>query len=195
MLIYLNYFIYNLLQLNINKLYCKYIISDRHVNTQIRYPQEENNLNIHEVKSSLGDTFGMTIEQAEILDKFLKEHELTNILELGFAHGVSSCYFAAIIDDMGKGHLTTIDLNIAKFRQPNIDTLTTKLDFGKYMTIDYENKSYTWRLMKLIEENPEPIFDFCYIDCAHDWYNDGFAFLLVDKLLKPGGWIFFDDMW
>ena len=48
--------------------------------------------------------------------------------------------------------------------------------------------------MKLIEENNEPIFDFCYIDGAHDWYVDGFAFFLVDKLLKPGGMIIFDDM-
>ena len=47
--------------------------------------------------------------------------------------------------------------------------------------------------MKFIEENDGPIFDFCYIDGAHDWYNDGFAFLLVDKLLKPGGMIIFDD--
>ena len=48
--------------------------------------------------------------------------------------------------------------------------------------------------MKLIEKYPEPIFDFCYIDGAHDWYNDGFAFFLVDKLLVPGGWILFDDI-
>ena len=47
--------------------------------------------------------------------------------------------------------------------------------------------------MKFIEENDGPIFDFCYIDGTHDWYNDGFAFLLVDKLLKPGGMIIFDD--
>lgn len=151
-------------------------------------------MSIYEVKKYLGNTFGMSIEQAEIMDDFLKKHKLTNILELGFAHGVSSCYFASIIEDMGEGHLTTIDLNIAKTRNPNIETLSTDLDLKKNMTIFYENKSYTWRLMKMIEENEEPIFDFCYVDGAHDWYNDGFAFLLVDKLLKPGGWIFFDDM-
>jgi predicted O-methyltransferase YrrM len=48
--------------------------------------------------------------------------------------------------------------------------------------------------MKLLEENNNPIFDFCYLDGAHDWATDGFAFLLVDKLLKPGGWIIFDDI-
>src|SRR5262249_45704922 len=31
-------------------------------------------------------------------------------------------------------------------------------------------------------------------DGAHNWFTDGFAFFLVDKLLKPGGLIIFDDL-
>ncbi|MDJ0569896.1 MAG: class I SAM-dependent methyltransferase, partial [Pleurocapsa sp. MO_192.B19] len=56
----------------------------------------------------------------------------------------------------------------------------------------YEPVSYNWRLMKLIEE--QKTFDFCYLDGGHDWYNTGYAFFLVDKLLQPGGWILFDDL-
>jgi hypothetical protein len=40
----------------------------------------------------------------------------------------------------------------------------------------------------------EPIYDFCFIDGAKNWTIDGCAFFLVDKLLKPGGWILFDDL-
>lgn len=36
-------------------------------------------------------------------------------------------------------------------------------------------------------------FDYVYIDGAHTWAVDGFAFLLCDMLLKPGGCIEFDD--
>jgi predicted O-methyltransferase YrrM len=139
------------------------------------------------------DVFGMGWNQAKLLDEFLKSNDLSNVLELGFANGVSSCYFASIIKDMGKGHLVTIDNTTAKTREPNIEELLKRTGLEEYVTYYYETVSYNWRLMKFIEENDEPIFDFCYIDGAHDWNVDGFAFLLVDKLLKPGGWIIFDD--
>lgn len=91
--------------------------------------------------------------------------------------------------------MTTIDLVEAKTRHPNIELLLNQLGLRDYVTIYYEETSYTWRLMKFLEEHTEPIFDLCYIDGAHDWFTDGFAFLLVDKLLKPGGWVIFDDMY
>ena len=151
-------------------------------------------LEIEKSNEILKDVPGMIFDQAVYMDNFLKKHNLTNLLELGFAHGASSCYMASTLREMGEGHLTTIDLKGAKFRLPNIETLLDKLDLNDLVTPYYENTSYTWRLMKFIEDNDEPIFDFCYVDGAHDWYNDGFAFFLVDKLLKPGGWIIFDDM-
>jgi hypothetical protein len=33
-----------------------------------------------------------------------------------------------------------------------------------------------------------------YIDGAHNWTIDGFAFFLVEKLLRPGGWLLLDDL-
>ena len=45
--------------------------------------------------------------------------------------------------------------------------------------------------MKLIEKYPKPIIDFCNIDCAHDWYNDGLLFfLLTNYLYLEGGFAF-----
>ena len=150
-------------------------------------------MEIEKTNGVIKDVFGMNLSQAKILDEFIKTNNLTNILELGFAHGKSSCFLASTLKDMGKGHLVTIDNNSAKTRDPNITQLLEKLDLEEYVTYYFESVSYTWRLMKFIEDNDEPIFDFCYIDGAHDWYNDGFAFILVDKLLKPGGIIVFDD--
>lgn len=151
-------------------------------------------MSVEEASKELTDIFGMSFGQAKYLEKFIKSKKLTNLLELGFAHGVSSCYMASILKDMGEGQLTTIDLNSARHRNPNIETLAEKLELKEYISVYYEYESYNWRLMNFIEQNEEPIFDFCYLDGAHDWNVDGFAFLLVDKLLKPGGWIILDDM-
>ncbi len=151
-------------------------------------------MEIEETRKVVDGIFGMTFDQALEIKYFIQLNKLNNILELGFAHGVSSCYFASMLHEMETGHLTTIDLEVAKERQPNIESLLTQLELSSYVTIYYEPKSYNWRLMRLIEQHPNPIFDFCYIDGAHDWYTDGFAFFLVDKLLIPGGWIIFDDI-
>jgi hypothetical protein len=48
--------------------------------------------------------------------------------------------------------------------------------------------------MRLIEEQESPNFDFCYFDGGHSWDVTGYAFFLVDRLLKPGGWVIFDDL-
>jgi predicted O-methyltransferase YrrM len=61
------------------------------------------------------------------------------------------------------------------------------------------SRSYTMELMRLVQANTvdyrcNPQFDFCFIDGAHNWDTDGFAFFLVEKLLRPGGWLVFDDL-
>ena len=46
----------------------------------------------------------------------------------------------------------------------------------------------------MLEERPLPRFDFVYLDGAHNWFVDGLAFFLADRLLRPGGWIILDDI-
>jgi predicted O-methyltransferase YrrM len=53
--------------------------------------------------------------------------------------------------------------------------------------------SYNWSLMELLRDRGEPLFDYVFLDGAHTWAADALAFLLIDRLLKPGGWIEFDD--
>lgn len=151
-------------------------------------------MNLIEVENELKNIPYMNKNQASLIRDMFKEYNIKNALELGFYHGVSTCYTAAIFDEIGEGKITTIDLTKATERTPNIESLLKKLNLEKYVEIFYEPRSYTWRLMKFIEETPKREFDFCYIDGGHRWDPTGFAFFLVDKLLKPGGIIIFDDL-
>jgi len=131
------------------------------------------------------------------LFNFVVEKKFKNCLELGFAHGVSSCYIAAALDELGDGHLTSVDLQNVE-RHPSIETLLDKTNLARYVDVYREKTSYNWFLKKMIEAQTnnnmcEPLYDFCFIDGAKNWTIDGFAFFLVDKLLKPDGWILFDD--
>jgi predicted O-methyltransferase YrrM len=137
--------------------------------------------------------------RAKHLYNFILENRPTECLELGFAHGVTSCYMAAALEEPGRGHLTSVDLLSDRNRRtPSIEELLGKTGLCNYVTIVREHTSYNWFLKKTIEEQTagngcSPFYDFCFIDGAKNWTVDGFAFYLVDKLLKPRGWILFDD--
>ena len=49
--------------------------------------------------------------------------------------------------------------------------------------------------MEMIEAELPPTFDLVYLDGGHTWDATGFAFFLVDKLLRSGGWLIFDDIY
>jgi predicted O-methyltransferase YrrM len=135
--------------------------------------------------------------QASELYQFIRRHRPRACLELGHAHGASSAYIAAALDEAG-GHLDTVDLLSAANRVPNLESLLAKMNLAHLVTINREVNSYTWFLKKKIAARTadgicRPCYDFCYIDGAKNWTMDGLAFFLADKLLNENGWILFDD--
>lgn len=135
---------------------------------------------------------------ARALYEFILRAGPRDCLELGFAHGASSCYIAAALAARGEGHLTTVDLETSVGRRPPIETLLARTGLARYVTVRREVHCYTWFLKKEIERRTargrcRPAYDFCFVDGCKNWTIDGFAFFLVDKLLRPGGWILLDD--
>jgi predicted O-methyltransferase YrrM len=138
---------------------------------------------------------------AEALYNLIVEAKLRNCLELGFAHGTASCYIAAAIDELGGGELVSVDIESGReWQKPSIEELLSRVSLEQYVKVYREKTGYNWYLQNIIarqseNENKicEPIFDLCIIDGPKNWTIDSSAFFLVDKLLKPGGWIIFDD--
>lgn len=150
-------------------------------------------MNVEDVKRVVKDTPYMTVEQATRMIDFMREHRLKDVLELGFYQGVSSCYIAGAAKEMG-GRLSTIDFPYAADRSPNITQLLEACGLTDTVDVFFEPAGFNWRLMRMIEEGKGPRFDLVYLDGGHTWDATGFAFFLVDKLLRPGGWLIFDDI-
>lgn len=148
-----------------------------------------------EVTQRFGDVRYMGEQQATFLRDFIVKRRLRDLLEIGFYQGKSSSYIAAILEDRGgPGHLTTIDRVAAKDKTPGIDELLGALELSHRVTSVWAERSYTWELGRMVRDGQRELYDFCYFDGGHTWDPTGFGFVLVDMLLKPGGWIIFDDL-
>jgi predicted O-methyltransferase YrrM len=121
------------------------------------------------------------------------------VLELGTAHGVSAAYVAAALEANGQGHLTTVDHGGAVF-DPGPQEVLERAGLEHRVTIVHANSSYNWFLKQEVERasdaagNCEPRYDFCYLDGSKNFNIDGLAVVLVEKLLRPGGWLLMDDL-
>ncbi len=152
-------------------------------------------MKFRDVDAALAGTRFMTTKQGRAAYKFIVKHKLGRILELGFAHGKSTCYFAAAAEEVGgDAQVLTLDRASARTSKPNIFELLDRCQLTDLVTPIFAERSYTWELMKLLEMQPQPRFDFAYIDGGHTWDVTGYGFLLVDRLLAPGGWVVFDDL-
>ena len=52
----------------------------------------------------------ISFRNARYLYNLILRERLSNILELGIAHGTATCYMAAAIDELGTGKTTSVDL-------------------------------------------------------------------------------------
>jgi len=142
----------------------------------------------------------MTASQGEQIFAHLRATGAKDILELGTAHGVSACYMACAVQQGGR--VTTVDhVEATKSRAPQPATVIERLGFTHLIQrVLIDDSSYNWWLKRQIEENSDeqgnckPMYDFCYLDGAHNFTIDGLAVVLVEKLLRPGGWLLLDDL-
>jgi predicted O-methyltransferase YrrM len=124
----------------------------------------------------------------------IRERGCRRVLELGFNWGVSTCYIAAAIADHPDGRVVTVDLASRVAFDPGIEGLLQRCGLRERAIVFYEHTSYTWRLRAFLRMNPPPEFDLIFLDGAHLWEPDGLAFVLAERMLRPGGMVILDDL-
>lgn len=152
---------------------------------------------VQRVTAITGSTGYLTPERGERLLELMFAHSTRAVLEIGHAHGASTAYLAAGLQALGvdeRGALVTIDLKQASALEPRVEDFLADLGALDLTAIYREANCASWRLMKMLETDATPRFDLCFIDGAHTWSTDGFIFFLIDRLLRPGGWVVFDDL-
>ena len=129
----------------------------------------------------------ISIGNARYLYNLILEERLTRVLELGIAHGTATCYIAAANEELGGGTVTAVDLKNVNFR-PTAEEQLERTGLNQFVELYRMQTGYSWflhdEIKKLTKDgNCRP----------KNWTIDSGAFFCVDKILKEGGWIIFDD--
>lgn len=149
------------------------------------------------VSHAVRDLPYMTPEQGLIVYEHVRRTRPRRALELGTAHGVGASYIAAALPPGGR--LVTVDHEGAAF-EPSPEVVLERADLLDRVEIVRRCSSYTWWLKEQVEQlsdkngNCTPVFDFVYLDGAKNWTIDGLAVVLIEKLLRPDGWLLMDDL-
>ena len=150
-----------------------------------------------EVEAALADIPFMSADQGRVVYEHVRATQPREALELGTAHGAGAAYIAAALEPGAR--LTTVDFAGATYDPPP-EAVLARAGLTGRVEIVREFSSYTWWLKEQIEArsdvdgNVEPRFDFVYLDGAKNWTVDGLAVVLVEKLLRPGGWLLMADL-
>jgi predicted O-methyltransferase YrrM len=139
-------------------------------------------------------------DNARLLYDAVIDGDRRRLLELGFAHGAATCVMAAALDELGQGEVVAVDLESARvWQQPGVEELLARSGLSQYVTIVREATSYTWYLRNELRARVDAAeavegFDLCIIDGPKNWTIDGAAFLMADRLLRPGALLVLDDV-
>jgi predicted O-methyltransferase YrrM len=123
--------------------------------------------------------------------ELLKTTDARVVAEVGTYLGHTAEHIARFLEGRGELHIFDFEERVSEVvaKLAALGYRNVVAHGSSHRTFD----SYNWSLMKLVRDHPEPIFDYVLLDGAHTWHHDGFAFLLLDRLLKPGGHIHIDD--
>jgi predicted O-methyltransferase YrrM len=123
--------------------------------------------------------------------EFFSQTTASSYAEIGVYKGDTATEIANQLDGRGHLHLFDYDDRLREverlLRTAGHDNVTLYPNSRRLLD------SYNWSLMQLLAEHRGPIFDYVFLDGAHTWAHDALAFLLIDRLLLPGGYIDFDD--
>lgn len=134
------------------------------------------------------------LDYGRTLYDFITLNRLSVGLELCSAPSIITAYLAGAIHGLKAGHLTTIGVSRCQLNAVDLPGLLADADLSYLVSIQFEPKSFNWGLMKLLRLNLYESFDFCCIHGRKTWYEVGLAFCLVERLIKAGGWVVFDDL-
>ena len=141
-----------------------------------------------QVKNSLAGVRWMSLQQGARITEIIQAHRLKRCLEIGTVHGVGACFMAAAVGE--EGSVTTVDI---QRRPPDAHECANRCGIPiERIEMIVDPLGSSWVLNEMHNAGRE--FDFVYIDGRHVMENIICDFFQSMLILRPGGWLAFDDL-
>lgn len=130
-----------------------------------------------------------------ILQNLLKKHSNISVAEIGVGIGATSIEIAKWLSNTGYFHIYDYENRVVELKKD-----LGELGYSNVVVHGNTRKKYDgyyWKLAKqaieVVNNKDEGLFDFVYLDGAHSFYQDAPAAYALKHLIKPGGYLLFDD--
>ncbi|HBG99053.1 MAG: class I SAM-dependent methyltransferase [Rhodobacteraceae bacterium] len=140
-------------------------------------------------------------EALEVLRRKKAESTALTAAEIGVGIGATTVEMLKVMDGVGELHLFDYEDRVADLIR---DIETRGISKGVKL-IPHGNgrqtfNSYAWELATMAfslksKGLPLEMFDFVYLDGAHSFHHDAPACVTLKDMVRPGGYIVFDDMY
>jgi predicted O-methyltransferase YrrM len=131
-----------------------------------------------------------------VLKSIVRDNPAPVVAEVGVGVGATALACAEIMDNRGELHLFDFYSSVKELASDLKSVGFSNIKPHGNSRLRYD--SYCWRLASMLKEqrakNKVGTFDLAYLDGAHNFIHDAPAALLLAELLKPGGYLLFDDL-
>ncbi len=159
-----------------------------------------------ELVKHIDNTPWMNPEQGRLIWDHVHTYGTQRALDVGTCYGTSAAYLAGAMKSNGGGRVITVDSSLFD-DNPDFDVraqckalwercgVTDMIDMVRIPC-----SNYAWWLMTEAEAQRQPDgtcspgFDFAYLDGAKWFTLDAASVVLIEALLRPGGWLLMDDL-
>jgi predicted O-methyltransferase YrrM len=129
-------------------------------------------------------------ETGALLQRAVREVRPSVSLEVGLAYGVSTLYICDALAELGTPctHIVMDPVQNGKWKGAGLDNVRAA---GHGRFIEFHEAPSEFVLPRLLEQGRR--IDFAFIDGLHRFDQAFVEFYYVNRLLKPGGIVLFDD--
>ncbi len=134
----------------------------------------------------------ITPHQAEFLYSFVRLTQPKIVVETGFNAGHSACVILRAMDAYGGGALLSFD--IARYDATRKGAEIVKARYESFSLIVGDTKqTLAGTMAQVLSSNNDATLDFAIVDGGHDVETARADMVILESLLRPGGYLWLDD--